>query len=160
MRNNSPTLPCPQQLPHAISSELRKSRIVPADNASTRHAAIIARSELRPQRRCNPSRSIERSRTHARVPSVRQQSSMHLSETCKPDRLPVRHFMSSRSHLVLHDLRADALMIAGVHLHACVRATALDAYARVTASLWSKIPLRAMIRCMPRSRSVICRNDP
>ena len=31
---------------------------------------------------------------------------------------------------VLHELNADALIIAGVHLHACVRATALDAYAK------------------------------
>ena len=39
-------------------------------------------------------------------------------------------FSTGQLDLVLHELNADALIIAGVHLHACVRATALDAYAK------------------------------
>jgi alpha-ketoglutaric semialdehyde dehydrogenase len=39
-------------------------------------------------------------------------------------------FSTGQLDLVLHELKADALIIAGVHLHACVRATALDAYAK------------------------------
>ena len=39
-------------------------------------------------------------------------------------------FSTGQLDSVLHELDADALIIAGVHLHACVRATALDAYAK------------------------------
>jgi acyl-CoA reductase-like NAD-dependent aldehyde dehydrogenase/nicotinamidase-related amidase len=39
-------------------------------------------------------------------------------------------FSTGQLDLVLHELKADALIIAGLHLHACIRATALDAYAK------------------------------
>jgi acyl-CoA reductase-like NAD-dependent aldehyde dehydrogenase/nicotinamidase-related amidase len=39
-------------------------------------------------------------------------------------------FSTGQLDSVLHELNADTLIIAGVHLHACVRATALDAYAK------------------------------
>jgi acyl-CoA reductase-like NAD-dependent aldehyde dehydrogenase/nicotinamidase-related amidase len=39
-------------------------------------------------------------------------------------------FSNGQLDLVLHELKADAVIIAGVHLHACIRATALDAYAK------------------------------
>ena len=39
-------------------------------------------------------------------------------------------FSTGQLDSVLHELNADALIIAGVHLHACVRATALDAYTK------------------------------
>jgi acyl-CoA reductase-like NAD-dependent aldehyde dehydrogenase/nicotinamidase-related amidase len=39
-------------------------------------------------------------------------------------------FSTGQLESVLHELNADTLIIAGVHLHACVRATALDAYAK------------------------------
>jgi acyl-CoA reductase-like NAD-dependent aldehyde dehydrogenase/nicotinamidase-related amidase len=39
-------------------------------------------------------------------------------------------FSTEQLDSVLHKLNADTLIIAGVHLHACVRATALDAYAK------------------------------
>jgi acyl-CoA reductase-like NAD-dependent aldehyde dehydrogenase/nicotinamidase-related amidase len=39
-------------------------------------------------------------------------------------------FSTGQLEAVLRELKADAVIIAGVHLHACVRATALDAYAK------------------------------
>jgi nicotinamidase-related amidase len=75
-------------------------------------------------------------------------------------------FSTRQLDLVLHDLRADALMIAGVHLHACVRATALDAYARgysvivVEDSTASNDPLHAAItKRYLQERSVIFRSS-
>ena len=75
-------------------------------------------------------------------------------------------FSTKQLDLVLHDLRADALMIAGVHLHACVRATALDAYARgysvivVEDSTASNDPLHAAItKRYLQERSVIFRSS-
>src|SRR5438874_881143 len=75
-------------------------------------------------------------------------------------------FSTRQLDLVLHDLRADALMIAGVHLHACVRATALDAYARgysvivVEDSTASNDPLHAAItKRYLQKRSVIFRSS-
>ena len=75
-------------------------------------------------------------------------------------------FSTRQLDLVLHDLRVDALMIAGVHLHACVRATALDAYARgysvivVEDSIASNDPLHAAItRRYLQDRSMIFRSS-
>ena len=75
-------------------------------------------------------------------------------------------FSTRQLDLVLHDLRADALIIAGVHLHACVRATALDAYARgysvivVEDSTASNDPLHAAItKRYLQERSVIFRSS-
>jgi len=75
-------------------------------------------------------------------------------------------FSTRQLDLVLHDLRVDALMIAGVHLHACVRATALDAYARgysvivVEDSIASNDPLHAAItRRYLQERSMIFRSS-
>jgi acyl-CoA reductase-like NAD-dependent aldehyde dehydrogenase/nicotinamidase-related amidase len=75
-------------------------------------------------------------------------------------------FSTKQLDLVLHDLRADALIIAGVHLHACVRATALDAYARgysvivVEDSTASNDPLHAAIaKRYLQERSVIFRRS-
>jgi alpha-ketoglutaric semialdehyde dehydrogenase len=39
-------------------------------------------------------------------------------------------FSTGQLDVVLRELKADAVIIAGVHLHSCVRATALDAYAK------------------------------
>ena len=75
-------------------------------------------------------------------------------------------FSARQLDLVLRDLRADALMIAGVHLHACVRATVLDAYARgysvivVEDSTASNDPLHAAItKRYLQERSVIFRSS-
>jgi acyl-CoA reductase-like NAD-dependent aldehyde dehydrogenase/nicotinamidase-related amidase len=75
-------------------------------------------------------------------------------------------FSTRQLDLILRDLKADALMIAGVHLHACVRATALDAYARgysvivVEDSTASNDPLHAAItKRYLQERSVIFRSS-
>src|SRR5205823_711852 len=75
-------------------------------------------------------------------------------------------FSTRQLDLVLHDLRADALMIAGVHLHACVRATALDAYAKgyrvvvIEDSVASNDPVHATItKRYLQDRSMIFRSS-
>jgi acyl-CoA reductase-like NAD-dependent aldehyde dehydrogenase/nicotinamidase-related amidase len=75
-------------------------------------------------------------------------------------------FSTRHLDLILRDLKADALMIAGVHLHACVRATALDAYAKgysvivVEDSTASNDPLHAAItKRYLQERSMIFRSS-
>ena len=75
-------------------------------------------------------------------------------------------FSTRELDLVLHDLRVDALMIAGVHLHACVRATALDAYAKgyrvvvIEDSVASNDPVHATItKRYLQDRSMIFRSS-
>ncbi len=75
-------------------------------------------------------------------------------------------FSTGQLDSVLHELDADALIIAGVHLHACVRATALDAYAKgysvvvVEDSTASNDPVHAAIsKRYLQERSVIFRSS-
>jgi acyl-CoA reductase-like NAD-dependent aldehyde dehydrogenase/nicotinamidase-related amidase len=75
-------------------------------------------------------------------------------------------FSTGQLDSVLHELNADALIIAGVHLHACVRATALDAYAKgyrvvvVEDSTASNDPVHAAIsKRYLQERSVIFRSS-
>ena len=75
-------------------------------------------------------------------------------------------FSIGQLDMVLHELRADALIIAGVHLHACVRGTALDAYAKgysvvvVEDSTASNDPVHAAItKRYLQERSVIFRSS-
>src|SRR5947199_4146247 len=75
-------------------------------------------------------------------------------------------FSTGQLDLVLHELNADALIIAGVHLHACVRATALDGYAKgysvvvVEDSTASNDPVHAAItKRYLQERSVIFRSS-
>jgi acyl-CoA reductase-like NAD-dependent aldehyde dehydrogenase/nicotinamidase-related amidase len=75
-------------------------------------------------------------------------------------------FSTGQLDLVLHELKADALIIAGVHLHACVRATALDAYAKgygvavVEDATASNDPIHAAItKRYLQDRSVIFRSS-
>jgi acyl-CoA reductase-like NAD-dependent aldehyde dehydrogenase/nicotinamidase-related amidase len=75
-------------------------------------------------------------------------------------------FSTGQLDSVLHELNADALIIAGVHLHACVRATALDAYAKgysvvvVEDSTGSNDPVHAAIsKRYLQERSVIFRSS-
>src|SRR5437763_13438996 len=75
-------------------------------------------------------------------------------------------FSTGQLDSVLHELSADALIIAGVHLHACVRATALDAYAKgysvvvVEDSTASNDPVHAAItKRYLQERSVIFRSS-
>jgi len=75
-------------------------------------------------------------------------------------------FSTGQLDSVLHELNADVLIIAGVHLHACVRATALDAYAKgyrvvvVEDSTASNDPVHAAIsKRYLQERSVIFRSS-
>lgn len=75
-------------------------------------------------------------------------------------------FSTGQLDSVLRELNADALIIAGVHLHACVRATALDAYAKgyrvvvVEDSTASNDPVHAAIsKRYLQERSVIFRSS-
>jgi acyl-CoA reductase-like NAD-dependent aldehyde dehydrogenase len=75
-------------------------------------------------------------------------------------------FSTEQLDSVLHKLNADTLIIAGVHLHACVRATALDAYAKgysvvvVEDSAGSNDPVHAAIsKRYLQERSVIFRSS-
>lgn len=75
-------------------------------------------------------------------------------------------FSTGQLDLVLREIKSDVLIIAGVHLHACVRATALDAYANgycvVVAedSTASNDPLHAAItRRYLQERCVIFRSS-
>jgi acyl-CoA reductase-like NAD-dependent aldehyde dehydrogenase/nicotinamidase-related amidase len=75
-------------------------------------------------------------------------------------------FSTNQLDLVLQELKADVLIIAGVHLHACVRATALDAYAKgygvvvVEDSVASNDPVHATItKRYLQNRSVIFRSS-
>jgi alpha-ketoglutaric semialdehyde dehydrogenase len=75
-------------------------------------------------------------------------------------------FSTGQLDSVLHELNADALIIVGVHLHACVRATALDAYAKgysvvvVEDSTASNDPVHAAItKRYLQERSVIFRSS-
>ena len=75
-------------------------------------------------------------------------------------------FSIGQLDMVLHELKADALIIAGVHLHACVRGTALDAYAKgysvvvVEDSTASNDPVHAAItKRYLQERSVIFRSS-
>jgi len=75
-------------------------------------------------------------------------------------------FSIGQLDMVLHELKADALIIAGVHLHACVRGTALDAYAKgysvvvVEDSSGSNDPVHAAIsKRYLQERSVIFRSS-
>src|SRR5438094_6300154 len=75
-------------------------------------------------------------------------------------------FSTGQLDSVLHELNADALFTAGVDLHACVRATALDAYAKgygvvvVEDSTGSNDPVHAAItKRYLQERSVIFRSS-
>jgi alpha-ketoglutaric semialdehyde dehydrogenase len=75
-------------------------------------------------------------------------------------------FSTGQLDLVLHELKADALIITGVHLHACVRATALDAYSKgyrvviVEDSTTTNDPIHAAItKRYLQERSVIFRSS-
>ena len=75
-------------------------------------------------------------------------------------------FSTEQLDSVLHELNADTLIIAGVHLHACVRATALDGYAKdyivvvVEDSTASNDPVHAAIsKRYLQERSVIFRRS-
>jgi len=75
-------------------------------------------------------------------------------------------FSTGQLDSVLHELNADVLIIAGVHLHACVRATALDAYAKgyrvvvVEDSTASNDPVHAAIsKRYLQERSVIFKSS-
>jgi acyl-CoA reductase-like NAD-dependent aldehyde dehydrogenase/nicotinamidase-related amidase len=75
-------------------------------------------------------------------------------------------FSTGQLDSILHELNADALLIAGVHLHACVRATALDAYTKgysvivVEDSTASNDPVHAAIsKRYLQERSVIFRSS-
>ena len=75
-------------------------------------------------------------------------------------------FSTGQLDSVLHELNADTLIIAGVHLHACVRATALDGYAKdytvvvVEDSTASNDPVHAAIsKRYLQERSVIFRRS-
>jgi alpha-ketoglutaric semialdehyde dehydrogenase len=75
-------------------------------------------------------------------------------------------FSTGQLDSVLRELNADVLIIAGVHLHACVRATALDAYAKgytvvvVEDSTASNDPVHAAIsKRYLQERSVIFRSS-
>jgi len=75
-------------------------------------------------------------------------------------------FSTGQLDSVLHNLNADTLIIAGVHLHACVRATALEAYAKgyqvliVEDATASNDPLHAAItKRYLQERSVVFRSS-
>jgi acyl-CoA reductase-like NAD-dependent aldehyde dehydrogenase/nicotinamidase-related amidase len=75
-------------------------------------------------------------------------------------------FSTGQLDLVLRELKADALIIAGLHLHACVRATALDAYTKgygvavVEDATASNDPIHAAItKRYLQERSVIFRSS-
>jgi len=75
-------------------------------------------------------------------------------------------FSTGQLDSVLHELNADVLIIAGVHLHACVRATVLDAYAKgyrvvvVEDSTASNDPVHAAIsKRYLQERSVIFKSS-
>jgi alpha-ketoglutaric semialdehyde dehydrogenase len=75
-------------------------------------------------------------------------------------------FSTGQLDLVLDELKADALIIAGLHLHACIRATALDAYAKgygvivVEDAAASNDPIHAAItKRYLQQRSVIFRSS-